>query len=208
MAKNTTPTKGAGTMFYRLKDDKESTVIVNSTIKAADIKKPENWDRIAKIKELSPGEVTADSYEDNYLDDANADWKSTSQGAKSAGETTLTLAWLPGDTAQQALVSDFNTGKKKYYLVVYPNGVRDVYYAWVSSLGKTVPQNEVMTRQPPSGGCVLKLFVKMILAMIYCAAAFGRLCVETLIRGVMAAQFAKQPPSGGCVLKQRVWRRL
>nr|DAN49125.1 MAG TPA: tail tube protein [Caudoviricetes sp.] len=39
-----------------------------------------------------------------------------------------------------------NTGKKKYYLVVYPNGVRDVYYAWVSSLGKTVPQNEVMTR--------------------------------------------------------------
>ena len=24
--------------------------------------------------------------------------------------------------------------------------MRDVYYAWVSSLGKTVPQNEVMTR--------------------------------------------------------------
>ena len=144
--KDTTPMKGAGTMFYRLKDDKEANVIRNDTITAAEIKKPENWDRIAKIKELSPGEVTADSYEDNYLDDANAEWKSTSQGAKSAGETTLTLAWLPGDTAQQALVSDFNTGKKKYYLVVYPNGVRDVYYAWVSSLGKTVPQNEVMTR--------------------------------------------------------------
>jgi len=126
MAKNTTPTKGAGTMFYRLKDDKESTVIVNDTIKAADIKKPENWDRIAKIKELSPGEVSAESYEDNYLDDPNAEWKSTSQGAKSAGETSLTLAWLPGDTAQQALVGDFNTGKKKFYLVVYPNGVRDL----------------------------------------------------------------------------------
>ena len=148
--KDTIPMKGAGTMFYRLKDDKEATVIRNDTIAAAEIKKPENWDRIAKIKELSPGEVTADSYEDNYLDDTNAEWKSTSQGAKSAGETTLTLAWLPGDTAQQALVSDFNTGKKKYYLVVYPNGVRDVYYAWVSSLGKTVPQNEVMT-------CTVKL---------------------------------------------------
>ena len=144
--KDTIPMKGAGTMFYRLKDDKEATVIRNDTIAAAEIKKPENWDRIAKINELSPGEVTADSYEDNYLDDTNAEWKSTSQGAKSAGETTLTLAWLPGDTAQQALVSDFNTGKKKYYLVVYPNGVRDVYYAWVSSLGKAVPQNEVKTR--------------------------------------------------------------
>ena len=110
--KDTIPMKGAGTMFYRLKDDKEATVIRNDTIAAAEIKKPENWDRIAKIKELSPGEVTADSYEDNYLDDTNAEWKSTSQGAKSAGETTLTLAWLPGDTAQQALVSDFNTGKK------------------------------------------------------------------------------------------------
>lgn len=144
--KDTIPMKGAGTMFYRLKDDKEATVIRDDTIAAAEIKKPENWDRIAKIKELSPGEVTADSYEDNYLDDPNAEWKSTSQGAKSAGETSLTLAWLPGDTAQQALVGDFNTGKKKFYLVVYPNGVRDVYYAWVSSLGKTVPQNEVMTR--------------------------------------------------------------
>lgn len=144
--KDTTPMKGAGTQFFRLKDEKETTAIQGGTISAAEIKKAENWDRIAKIKELSPGEVTAERYEDNYLDDPNAEWKSTSQGAKSAGETTLTLAWLPGDTAQQALVSDFNTGKKKYYLVVYPNGVRDVYYAWVSSLGKTVPQNEVMTR--------------------------------------------------------------
>ena len=144
--KDTTPMKGAGTQFFRLKDEKETTAIQGGTISAAEIKKAGNWDRIAKIKERSPGEVTAESYEDNYLDDPNAEWKSTSQGAKSAGETTLTLAWLPGDTAQQALVSDFNTGKKKYYLVVYPNGVRDVYYAWVSSLGKTVPQNEVMTR--------------------------------------------------------------
>ena len=54
MTKDTIPMKGAGTMFYRLKDDKEATVIRNDTIAAAEIKKPENWDRIAKIKELSP----------------------------------------------------------------------------------------------------------------------------------------------------------
>ena len=85
--KDTTPMKGAGTQFFRLKDDKESTAIQDGTISATEIKNAENWDRIAKIKELSPGEVTAESYEDNYLDDPNAEWKSTSQGAKSAGET-------------------------------------------------------------------------------------------------------------------------
>ena len=34
-------------------------------------------------------------------------------------------------------------------------------------------------RQPPSGGCVLKLSTPLILAPKYCAATFGWLCVET-----------------------------
>ncbi|OLV27313.1 phage tail tube protein [Haemophilus parainfluenzae] len=144
--KDTTPMKGAGIQFFRLKDEKETTAIQNGTISAAEIKKADNWERIAKIKDFSPGEITAESYEDNYLDDPNAEWKSTSQGAKSSGETSITLAWLPGDTAQQAIVMDFDSGKKKFYLILYPNGTRDVYFAWVSSLGKAVPQNETMTR--------------------------------------------------------------
>ncbi|HHE3654184.1 TPA: phage tail tube protein [Pasteurella multocida] len=144
--KSTTPTKGAGILLYRLKADKEATTVVKGALQVEEVKKDENWDRIAKVKELQPGELTAESYEDNYLDDANAEWKSTSQGAKSAGEMSITLAWLPGDTAQQAVVEDFEKGKKTYYMVKYPNGTRDIYYAWVSSLGKTLPQNETMTR--------------------------------------------------------------
>lgn len=146
MTKKTTPIKGAGTMLFRLKTEKESTVVTSSGLQVTEVKKDANWDRIARIKELQPGEITAESYEDNYLDDPNAEWKSTSQGAKSAGETSITLAWLPGDTAQQAIVADFDSGKKTYYMVKYPNGTRDVFHAWVSSLGKTVPQNETMTR--------------------------------------------------------------
>ncbi len=34
----------------------------------------------AKIKELTPGEMTAESYDDTYLDDENADWTATAQG--------------------------------------------------------------------------------------------------------------------------------
>ena len=33
--------------------------------------------------------------------------------------------------------------------------------------------------QPPSGGCVLKLFVLILSVTVNTAAAFGRLCVET-----------------------------
>ena len=36
--------------------------------------------------------------------------------------------------------------------------------------------------QPPSGGCVLKLIILIIRTLIALAAAFGRLCVETLER--------------------------
>ncbi|MBV7389022.1 phage tail protein [Pasteurellaceae bacterium TAE3-ERU1] len=140
------PTKGAGTFFFRMLDDKEATALTTGTLTAAEVKKTANWGRIAKIKELSIPEVSAETYEDNYLDDENAEWKASSQGAKNAGELSVTLAWLPGDDAQKKLIEDFNTGKKKYYLVQYPNGTRDVFYGFITSLGKTVPQNEVMTR--------------------------------------------------------------
>lgn len=144
--KRINPIKGAGTQFFRVKNEKEATVAPSGVLAAAEVKKDANWNRISKIKELQPGEVSADTYEDNYLDDVAAEWKSTSQGVKSAGEISLTLAWMPGDTAQQAIVADFESGKKTYWMVKYPNGARDVFYGFVSSLGKTIPQNETMTR--------------------------------------------------------------
>ena len=78
------------------------------------------------------------------------------------------------------------------------------------------------SRQPPSGGCVLKPEIPELLEQKPKAAAFGRLCVETSVpilrwRINFAAAFGRlcvetlsieylkpyleQPPSGGCVLK-------
>ena len=79
-------------------------------------------------------------------------------------------------------------------------------------------------RQPPSGGCVLKLSFDLFSSPDFPAAAFGRLCVETSYVTTVrtnqmdAAAFGRlcvetpsyqyiadvcemQPPSGGCVLK-------
>ncbi|WP_420262803.1 phage tail tube protein, partial [Morganella morganii] len=96
-----TPVKGAGTTLwiYTGEDDPTKNPLAD-----------EGWTRLAKIKELQPGEISADSYDDTYLDDEDADWKATAQGEKSAGEANITLAWKPGEQGQKDLVSWFDTG--------------------------------------------------------------------------------------------------
>lgn len=105
-----------------------------------------DWTRLAKIKDLQPGELTAESNDDTYLDDADADWTSTSQGQKSAGEASFTLAWKPAESGQQDLVRWFDNGTVLAYKIKYPNGAIDVFRGWVSSLGKTVTAKDTITR--------------------------------------------------------------
>lgn len=105
-----------------------------------------DWTRLAKIKDLQPGELTAESNDDTYLDDADADWTSTSQGQKSAGEASFTLAWKPAESGQQDLVRWFDDGSVLAYKIKYPNGAIDVFRGWVSSLGKTVTAKDTITR--------------------------------------------------------------
>jgi uncharacterized protein YjdB len=131
------PVKGAGTTLWTYSG------IGDAFANPAD---DTDWTRLAKIKELQPGELTAESYDDTYLDDADADWTDTAQGAKSAGDATITLAWKPGEPGQQDLVAWFEAGDKRVYKIKYPNGTVDVYKGWISSLGKTIPAKEIITR--------------------------------------------------------------
>lgn len=130
-------TKGAGTTFwlYTGRGDAFSDPLAD-----------DNWLRLAGIKDLQPGEMNADAEDDDYLDDENADWKSTTQGQKSVGDTTATLAWKPGETGQKKLVELFDSGEVCAFRIKYPNGTVDVFRGWLSSLGKTVTSKEVMTR--------------------------------------------------------------
>ncbi|WP_437888352.1 phage tail tube protein [Phytobacter sp. V91] len=129
------PVKGAGTTFWAY----EGTGIANPL---DDI----DWVRYAQIKDIAPGEMTAESYDDTYIDDENADWTATGQGQKSAGDTSLTLAWKPGESGQKQLVQWFNGGTIRTYRIKYPNGAVDVFRGWVSSLGKAVTNKETITR--------------------------------------------------------------
>lgn len=131
------PVKGAGTTLWLYTGSGNAFANPLSDI---------DWSRLAKIKELTPGEMTAESYDDTYLDDDDADWNATAQGAKSAGDTSLTLAWKPGEQGQKELVTWFNDGSVRVYKIKYPNGTVDVFRGWCSSLGKAIPTKEVITR--------------------------------------------------------------
>ena len=47
----------------------------------------------------------------------------------------------------------------------------------------------------------MKQIAGVIAGLVVKAAAFRRLCIETLDNGMMVYDFGLQPPSGGCVLK-------
>ncbi len=96
------------------------------------------------MKDLTPGEMTAEPYDDNYLDDEDADWTATGQGQKSAGDTSFTLAWKPGEEGQKGLIGWFESGDVRAYKIRFPNGTVDVFRGWVSSIGKAVTAKEVI----------------------------------------------------------------
>lgn len=132
------PVKGAKTTLwmYNLQDGKEYDNPLADT----------NWLRLAEVKDIQPGEMTADAEDDNYLDDEEADWKSTAQGQKSAGDTSVTLAWKPGDAGQKKLIGLFDSGEKTAFKIRYPNGTVDVLRGWISAIGKTIQAKEAITR--------------------------------------------------------------
>ena len=131
------PVKGAGTTLWVYKGSGDPYANPLSDV---------DWSRLAKVKDLTPGELTAESYDDSYLDDEDADWTATGQGQKSAGDTSFTLAWMPGEQGQQALLAWFNEGDTRAYKIRFPNGTVDVFRGWVSSLGKTVTAKDTITR--------------------------------------------------------------
>lgn len=136
-------TKGAGTTFwlYTGRGDAFNNPLTD-----------DDWLRLAGIKDLQPGEMSADAEDDDYLDDENADWKSTAQGQKSIGDTTATLAWKPGESGQKKLIGLFDSGEVCAFRIKYPNGTVDVFRGWLSSLGKTITAKEVMTRSVKISG--------------------------------------------------------
>ncbi|EJL6550862.1 phage tail tube protein [Vibrio cholerae] len=136
----TTPTKGAGTTFWRLKDGTELPLL------KADFLSDEKWEQIAQIKEITPGEITVEDEDDSYLDDPEAEWTKTAPGQKSAGEVSLVIAWKPGETAQQRLVDDVDKNVVTMFRAKYPNDAVDVWNGYINSLGKAVAAKDKMTR--------------------------------------------------------------
>lgn len=114
-----------------------------------------DWRQLGKLKAIQPGEIQVDTEDESYLDDPNADWKQSSPGQKSISAISATLAWMPGDPGQQALMDAVMTGKNLTFRIKYPNGTLDLFSGFISSLGKeNVGVKDTITRTikiQPSG---------------------------------------------------------
>jgi len=139
MSDPTKEKKGAGSSFWRLDDVADISTI-------SDFQLDDNWTQLAKLRDLQPGEITVDDEEDNYLDAENPEWKDTSPGQKDAGETQVTIDWVPGSAEQQQLLTDLEAGTKTWWRAKYSNGASDVFYGYINSFGKTIQINEKMQR--------------------------------------------------------------
>ena len=133
------PVKGAGTTLWVYKGSGDPYANPLSDV---------DWSRLAKVKDLTPGELTAESYDDSYLDDEDADWTATGQGQKSAGDTSFTLAWMPGEQGQQALLSRFSLKAAHCAPGICPA---------IGSIGSTSPRKRGWARgcvrpPPPAAG--------------------------------------------------------
>ncbi|WP_410972195.1 phage tail tube protein [Escherichia coli] len=80
--------------------------------------------------------MTAEPYDDNYLDDEDADWTATGRGRSLQEIPVFTLAWKPGEEGQKGLIGWFESGMCGPIKIRFPNGTVDVFRGWVSSIGK------------------------------------------------------------------------
>lgn len=108
------PVKGAGTTLWLYTGTGNAFANPLSDI---------DWNRLAKIKELTPGEMTAESYDDTYLDDEDADWNATAQGQN--------LLAIPRSPSPGSRVKK---GKK-----TWSHGLLMAQYAITKSNTRTVP---------------------------------------------------------------------
>ena len=121
------------------------------------------WDQLAKVKDIQPGELTVEDDEDEYLDNPATKYKDSSPGDLDAGETSVTLAWLPGSTEQQQLLIDAEAGTKTWYRAKYANGAVDCWFGYINSLGRTIAVKERMQRTIKIKNCAAPKYAEEIL---------------------------------------------
>ncbi len=124
------PVKGAGTTLWVYKGSGDPYANPLSDV---------DWSRLAKVKDLTPGELTAESYISQMqtgLRPGRAEICRRYQlhAGVDAGEQGSRRCWR------------FNEGDTRAYKIRFPNGTVDVFRGWVSSIGKAVTAKEVITR--------------------------------------------------------------
>ncbi|WP_332832129.1 phage tail tube protein [Escherichia coli] len=83
----------------------------------------DDWQRLAKVKDLTPGEMTAESYDDNSWMMKTRTDRDRAGHDKSAGDTSFTLALETREgRPERAYRAGFESGDVRAYKIRFSNG--------------------------------------------------------------------------------------
>ncbi|MER1344979.1 phage tail protein, partial [Klebsiella pneumoniae] len=111
------PTKGAGTTLW---------VYTGTGDPYANPLSDVDWLRLAKIKDLQPGELTAESEDDTYVDDDNADWTSTINAQDWPGAANVPLQGKPTAAGEPAPLARSDELNMREYEMKSPSAAGDI----------------------------------------------------------------------------------
>jgi len=89
-------------------------------IKIGNAASTEVFTAIAEVKSISGPNLAREMLEATHMESPSG-YREYLPSFKDAGEVSLEVNFLPGDTGQKALVTDYNNGTRRNFKIVWPN---------------------------------------------------------------------------------------
>lgn len=107
---------------------------------------PEVFTAIAEVVDITPPALSKDTFETTHHT-SDDQYKEYLPGLRDAGEVSVTLNFLPGDTGQEGLLSDFNSNTKRNFQIVLPDAGTETWAlsGFVTGYAMTTPLNDRVT---------------------------------------------------------------
>lgn len=108
----------------------EATSAQDTYFLTGDGTSPEQFTELAEVISIGGPSESADEIDVTHLRSAGG-YREFIASFKDGGEFTLECNFIPGNTTQQAMDADFQSGNKKNRRITYPDGSYHSFLAWV-----------------------------------------------------------------------------
>lgn len=114
------------------------TIGHGSTFSIGDGGGPEVFTAVAEVASITPPNVSRDTVDATHMGSTEK-WRDFVAGLRDPGEMSITINWIPGDSAHDALFAKFTSDTASNFKIVYPNSVADIFSALCVGISPEVP---------------------------------------------------------------------